>query len=232
MSAPFALTASHLVRTFSVGANKIEVLRDLSLEVPFGQRVFLVGPSGAGKTTLLYILAGLEKPDAGQVMVDGRDLYKGSGSSLDRLRNELMGYVFQSYYLLPELTALENVALPSLIGGKSGKERAAQLLEKVGLGHRLNHMPYEMSGGEQQRVAIARSLINDPKFLFADEPTGNLDSRTGAEVMNLLLSLVAESQKTLIVVTHDLRLAGLGDRTVVLADGRIVEDRQSHEAAA
>jgi putative ABC transport system ATP-binding protein/lipoprotein-releasing system ATP-binding protein len=135
-----------------------------------------------------------------------------------------MGYVFQSYFLLPELTALENVVLPSMIRGRSAHDRANRLLEAVGLGARLNHLPYELSGGEQQRVAIARALINDPRLIFADEPTGNLDRATGDEVMDLLLALVAESQKTLIVVTHDHRLAGRGDRKIVLAEGRIASN--------
>jgi predicted ABC-type transport system involved in lysophospholipase L1 biosynthesis ATPase subunit len=207
------------------------VLRGITLEVPAGERLFLCGASGAGKTTLLYTLAGLEHPDAGTVHIGGENLYAGSRNRLARLRNTLMGYVFQSYFLLPELTAIENVALPSMIRGRTARERAAELLEQVGLGHRLNHLPYEMSGGEQQRVAIARALINDPQLLFADEPTGNLDSQTGNDVMQLLLSLVAKSNKTLIVVTHNPRLAEWGDRKVVLAEGQIVSNVGSLPAA-
>jgi predicted ABC-type transport system involved in lysophospholipase L1 biosynthesis ATPase subunit len=195
------------------------VLRGVSFSVGQGERVFLCGPSGAGKTTLLYVLGGLEAPDGGRVLLHGESLYDRPDADLARLRNRLTGYVFQNYLLLPELTALENVCLPAMIGGREARETAASLLGKVGLGHRLHHLPAELSGGEQQRVAIARALVNNPAYLFADEPTGNLDSRTGAEVMNLLLSLVADSGKTLMVVTHDTRLASHGDRTLVLRDG-------------
>jgi putative ABC transport system ATP-binding protein/lipoprotein-releasing system ATP-binding protein len=195
------------------------VLRGVSFSVGQGERVFLCGPSGAGKTTLLYVLGGLEAPDGGRVLLHGESLYDRPDADLARLRNRLTGYVFQNYLLLPELTALENVCLPAMIGGREARETAASLLGKVGLGHRLHHLPAELSGGEQQRVAIARALVNNPAYLFADEPTGNLDSRTGAEVMNLLLSLVADSGKTLMVVTHDTRLASHGDRALVLRDG-------------
>ncbi len=228
MTADNTLSAVELRRSFTIGSQQIDVLRGVDLHVQPGERVFLCGSSGAGKTTLLYTLAGLERPDSGTVRLGSDDLYSGGQARLSRLRNTQMGYVFQSYFLLPELTALENVALPSMIGGRNGRQRAAELLEKVGLGQRLHHLPYELSGGEQQRVAIARALVNDPRYIFADEPTGNLDAVTGSEVMNLLLSLVAEGRKTLIVVTHDARLATLGDRKVTLAGGEIV----SSEAAA
>ncbi len=216
---PSGLTAENLRRTYHIGSREIEVLRGVSFSVQPGERVFLCGPSGAGKTTLLYVLGGLEAPDGGRVLLHGESLYDRPDADLANLRNRLTGYVFQNYLLLPELTALENVCLPAMIGGRSARESAASLLEKVGLGHRLHHLPAELSGGEQQRVAIARALVNNPAFLFADEPTGNLDSRTGTEVMNLLLSLVADSGKTLMVVTHDTRLASHGDRTLVLRDG-------------
>jgi putative ABC transport system ATP-binding protein/lipoprotein-releasing system ATP-binding protein len=226
MSLPAPLHATDLWRSFQIGAQRIDVLRGLSLEIPAGQRVFLCGSSGAGKTTLLYTLAGLERPARGHVRLGDDDLYGLSQSRLARLRNARLGYVFQSYFLLPELTALENVALPALIGGRRARDRAAALLEKVGLGARINHLPCELSGGEQQRVAIARALINDPDLLFADEPTGNLDATTGGEVMRLLLDLVDEGGKTLLVVTHDQQLARLGDRKVTLADGRVAADER------
>lgn len=229
---PEWLRAEEVCRAFQIGKQRLEVLRSLSLTVPPGQRLFLCGPSGAGKTTLLYTLAGLERPSAGRVRLGEEDLYALSGSRLAQLRSQRMGYVFQSYFLLPELTALENVLLPSLIRGRAARDRAVYWLEKVGLGERLHHLPYEMSGGEQQRVAIARALMNNPSYLFADEPTGNLDSTTGAEVMKLLLSLVAEEGKTLIVVTHDAHLADWGDRKVTLADGRIIADETKTPAAA
>jgi putative ABC transport system ATP-binding protein/lipoprotein-releasing system ATP-binding protein len=218
-TSPSGLTAENLRRTYHIGPREIEVLRGVSFSVAQGERVFLCGPSGAGKTTLLYVLGGLEAPDGGRVLLHGESLYDRPDADLARLRNRLTGYVFQNYLLLPELTALENVCLPAMIGGREARETAASLLGKVGLGHRLHHLPAELSGGEQQRVAIARALVNNPTYLFADEPTGNLDSRTGAEVMNLLLSLVADSGKTLMVVTHDTRLASHGDRTLVLRDG-------------
>ena len=215
------LIADSISKTFRIGPKTIDVLRGVSFSVQQGERVFLCGPSGAGKTTLLYILGGLEKPDSGAVLINGNSIYSRSNAAQADLRNQLTGYVFQNYLLLPELSALENVCLPAIIGGQNARTRAASLLDQVGLGSRLHHLPAELSGGEQQRVAIARALVNDPPFLFADEPTGNLDSRTGAAVMNLLLSLVAESGKTLMVVTHDTRLADHGDRTLVLRDGSL-----------
>lgn len=219
---PF-LRAEGVRRVFRMGSSRLEVLRGVDLTVEEGERVFLCGPSGAGKTTLLYVLGGLERPDEGRVLIRGESLYDRSASGQANTRNRRIGYVFQNYLLLPELTALENVCLPAMIGGRSARERAAALLEQVGLGARLRHLPSELSGGEQQRVAIARALINDPEIIFADEPTGNLDSVTGAEVMNLLLSVVAESKKTLMVVTHDTRLAGQGDRMLVLRDGMLAD---------
>jgi predicted ABC-type transport system involved in lysophospholipase L1 biosynthesis ATPase subunit len=205
--APF-LRASGVRRTYHVGGTAIEVLRGVDLTVNKGERVFLCGPSGAGKTTLLYVLGGLERPDAGEVLLEGNSIYGRSDARQATLRNSAIGYIFQNYLLLPELTALENVCLPALIGGRQARARAAELLGKVGLGPRLQHLPAQLSGGEQQRVAIARSLINNPSVVFADEPTGNLDSKTGTEVMNLLLSVVADEAKTLMVVTHDTHLAG------------------------
>ncbi len=217
------LRAVSLVRSFCVGSSDIEVLRGMSLEISRSERLFLCGASGAGKSTLLYTLAGLERPDSGSVEIDGQSLYSLSAAQQTKFRNEKIGYVFQNYFLLPDLTALENVSLPALIkGSEKTFLRAAELLEQVGLGDRLNHRPTELSGGEQQRVAIARSLINDPQILFADEPTGNLDSSTGGALMETLMDLVSEKQKTLIVVTHDSKLASLGDRQLTLADGRII----------
>ena len=217
------LRAVSLVRSFRVGSSDIEVLRGMNLEISRSERLFLCGASGAGKSTLLYTLAGLERPDSGSVEIDGQSLYSLSAAQQTKFRNEKIGYVFQNYFLLPDLTALENVNLPALIkGSEKNLLRAAELLEQVGLGDRLNHRPTELSGGEQQRVAIARSLINDPQILFADEPTGNLDSLTGGALMETLMDLVSEKQKTLIVVTHDSKLASLGDRQLTLADGRIM----------
>ena len=213
------LVASEVYRSFKIGSRRIEVLRGISLEIERGEAVFLCGASGAGKTTLLYTLAGLERPESGEVVFEGRKLYRNGSAADARIRNEKMGFVFQSYFLLPELTALENVLVPSLIQNKQRLEKAVQHLEEVGLGDRLQHLPSELSGGEQQRVAIARALINDPAIIFADEPTGNLDTKNGDVIVELLLALAREKQKTLVVVTHDQRLASTGDRRVDIRDG-------------
>jgi putative ABC transport system ATP-binding protein/lipoprotein-releasing system ATP-binding protein len=216
------IIAKEVYRSFKIGSRKIEVLRGISLEIHRGEAVFFCGASGAGKTTLLYTLAGLERPESGEVFFEGRKLYR-NGSSVDaRVRNERMGFVFQSYFLLPELTALENVLVPSLIQNKQRLDLAVQHLESVGLGDRLQHLPSELSGGEQQRVAIARALINDPAIIFADEPTGNLDTKNGEMIVELLLALAREKQKTLVVVTHDQRLASTGDRRIDIRDGLLI----------
>jgi putative ABC transport system ATP-binding protein/lipoprotein-releasing system ATP-binding protein len=213
------LIARDLYRSFRIGSRRIEVLRGISLEVAYGEAVFLCGASGAGKTTLLYTLAGLERPESGTVEFEGKRLYMGSSSSQAEMRNRKMGFVFQGYFLLPELTALENVMLPGLIDGKRNRAAGEASLADVGLGDRLHHLPAELSGGEQQRVAIARALTNDPDIIFADEPTGNLDSKTGDTIIELLLGLARQRTKTLLVVTHDIRLAGLGDRQLQIVDG-------------
>lgn len=218
-----ALQAIDVHRRYIIGAHELHVLRGLKLEVEAGQKVFLCGKSGAGKSTLLYVLGGLERPNQGEVRVAGQSLYGGNAKQRSQMRNKAMGFVFQHYFLLPELSALENVKLPSMIGGKASDGRARELLARVGLSERLDHLPTELSGGEQQRVAIARALINDPGILFADEPTGNLDSGTGGGVMDMLLSVVAESKKTLIVVTHDTKLAERGDRMLTLREGLLEE---------
>jgi predicted ABC-type transport system involved in lysophospholipase L1 biosynthesis ATPase subunit len=225
MESTHHLTATQLRRSFQVGPRKVDVLKGIDLEINRGECVFLCGASGAGKTTLLYTLAGLEKPESGRVQFEGEPLYSQGDGVECRRRNRRIGFVFQGYFLLPELTALENVQLPALIGGYRGKQvqsRAAEILERVGLGDRLQHLPSELSGGEQQRVAIGRALMNDPTLLFADEPTGNLDSRTGGVIVELLLTLARENQRTLVVVTHDARLAERGDRRLEIRDGQIV----------
>ncbi|PYK41326.1 MAG: ABC transporter [Verrucomicrobia bacterium] len=203
-----------------MGARRIEVLRGISMEIAHNEAVFLSGASGAGKTTLLYTLAGLERPESGTVEFEGRRLYSGSSTTQARLRNEKMGFIFQGYFLLPELTALENVLLPAMIaGGRARRGDAEESLAAVGLGDRMQHLPAELSGGEQQRVAIARALTNNPDIIFADEPTGNLDSKTGDAIIDLLLNLTRERNKTLLVVTHDARLAARGDRQLHIKDG-------------
>jgi predicted ABC-type transport system involved in lysophospholipase L1 biosynthesis ATPase subunit len=216
------LSARDIRRSFRVGSRKVEVLRGINLDVQTGDALFLCGVSGAGKTTLLYTLAGLERPEAGEVIFEGHKLYSRSSAEDARIRNTRMGFIFQSYFLLPELTALENALLPSLIRHRQRQDLAKRYLERVGLGDRLHHLPSELSGGEQQRVAIARALVNDPAIIFADEPTGNLDTANGDAIMNLLLELVREHQKTLVVVTHETRLAALGNRQVNMRDGLLV----------
>src|SRR6266568_3850228 len=213
------LIARDLFQSFRMGPRRIEVLRGVSMEIAHGEAVFLCGASGAGKTTLLYTLAGLERPESGTVEFEGRLLYNGSSASQARLRNQKMGFVFQGYFLLPELTALENVLLPGMIGRRATIQTAEEGLRAVGLAERMQHLPAELSGGEQQRVAIARALTNDPDIIFADEPTGNLDSKTGDAIVDLLLSVARERNKTLLVVTHDTRLAGRGDRQLQIKDG-------------
>lgn len=217
-----ALKASDVHRRYRLAGHEVHVLRGVSLEVQQGERVFLCGASGAGKTTLLYTLGGLEKPSTGDVYIRGEALYAASSKQRARLRNQGLGFVFQNYHLLPDLTALENVLLPSLISGKLAQERAVELLKRVGLEERLQHLPTELSGGEQQRVALARSLINDPAIILADEPTGNLDATTGKQIMELLFTVVEETKKTLVVVTHDMNLAQRGDRRLVLKEGALV----------
>ena len=181
--------------------------------------MFLCGASGAGKTTLLYTLAGLERPESGTILLDGEQLYKGSETTQANIRNKKVGFIFQGYFLLPELTALENAMLPSMIGGRPDPGKAQASLERVGLGERLHHLPAELSGGEQQRVAIARALMNEPGIIFADEPTGNLDSKTGESIIDLLFGIVREEKKTLVVVTHDAVLSQRGDRRLEIRDG-------------
>ncbi|MDB4436052.1 ABC transporter ATP-binding protein [Akkermansiaceae bacterium] len=217
------IEAKNIHRSYYLAKKELPVLRGIDLKIEAGEKIFLCGPSGAGKTTLMYTLAGLEKPNEGSVGIADTDFYTQSSGNQARLRNEKIGYIFQNYFLLPELTAIENVLVPGMIGGKADREKAKAALERVGLGERIDHLPAELSGGEQQRVAIARALVNDPAIIFADEPTGNLDSKNGDEVMKILLDVVAEKNATLVVVTHDDNLAKLGDRVLVIKDGKIAE---------
>jgi ABC-type lipoprotein export system ATPase subunit len=222
VNTPAQLSARNLYRSFKIGSRKVEVLRGINLEINKGESVFLCGASGAGKTTLLYTLAGLERPESGEVMFENHRLYASGAAQDAKIRNQRMGFVFQGYFLLPELTALENTLLPSLIRHRPSPALAQGLLERVGLADRMHHLPSELSGGEQQRVAIARALINNPAIVFADEPTGNLDTGNGEAIMELLAGLVREEQKTLVVVTHDQQLAARGDRVVHIRDGLLV----------
>jgi ABC-type lipoprotein export system ATPase subunit len=204
------LRATALTKSYSLGARKLDVLRGVALEVGRGDFLALRGASGSGKSTLLHLLGGLDTPDAGEIFFAGQNLAQLSANALAQLRNRKLGFVFQAYHLLPELTALENVCLPARMARQPVDDvvkRARQLLARVGLAERVEHRPYELSGGEQQRVAIARALINQPELLLADEPTGNLDSHTGDEIIELLCSLRAERNTTLLIATHDARVA-------------------------
>jgi len=211
-----------------MGRVRLEVLKHVSLTIDPGARTAIVGPSGAGKSTLLHVLAGLDAPTKGDVFWEGTNVSTLSDEERARFRNRRLGIVFQFYHLLPELTALENVLLPGLIGGRRGgntlRDRAAHCLKEVGLSARARHRPGELSGGEQQRVAIARALVNEPSLLFCDEPTGNLDSKTGEEILDVLMGLNRCHGVGLVLVTHHEKVAQLADRTIALRDGRIEEE--------
>lgn len=213
------IIADNLHRSYTIAKKSIEVLHGLSLQIKRGEKVFLCGPSGAGKTTLMYTLAGLEVPQEGSVVIDGTDIYALNMKKRALFRNKYMGFIFQNYMLMPELTALENASLATAVAGIEATERVVALLERVGLADRLNHLPNELSGGEQQRVAIARALAHNPEIIFADEPTGNLDSRNGRQILDLLFELADETGRTLVMVTHDQDIARLGDRVLTIRDG-------------
>ena len=218
------LSARGLTKTYVMGKSSLEVLRGVDVDIARGDFLALRGASGAGKSTLLHLIGGLDTPNAGEIIFNGQSFADFSESKLTNFRNRSVGFVFQSYHLLPELTALENVCLTARIAripADVAKKRATELLARVGLKDRLDHKPSELSGGEQQRVAIARALINEPVLLLADEPTGNLDSRTGGEIMELLQSLRTEKQTTLVIATHDTKVAALAPRVIELVDGLI-----------
>ncbi len=219
------IVAHGLTKAYQMGKRRLEVLRGVDLTVKAGEFLALRGASGAGKSTLLHLLGGLDRPEAGSIRACGQELGRLGAGELTSFRNTAVGFIFQAYHLLPELDATENVMLPARMARRpwaEARERARDLLGKVGLGERLEHRPAELSGGEQQRVAIARCLINRPQLILADEPTGNLDSRTGDEILELLLRLRAEAGTTLVICTHDSRVAGRAERSIELADGRIV----------
>ncbi|MGA2244175.1 MAG: ABC transporter ATP-binding protein [Verrucomicrobiota bacterium] len=225
MSEPL-LSARGLKKTYVVGKRSLDVLRGVDLEIGRGDFVALRGASGTGKSTLLHLLGGLDTPNAGEIIFDGRNVSHFSDSQLTHFRNRRVGFVFQAYHLLPELTSLENVCLPARLarlGVSAAVRRAEELLARVGLRDRLDHKPSELSGGEQQRVAIARALINEPELLLADEPTGNLDSHTGGEIIELLKSLQPEKQMTLVIATHDAKVAASAPRVIELVDGQIIQ---------
>jgi lipoprotein-releasing system ATP-binding protein len=224
MNEGYVLEAAGLTKSFEGTKGKIEVLRGLDLAVRRGEVLSIVGASGVGKSTLLQILGSLDKPDAGSMKINGRDTESLSQKELNELRNRVIGFVFQFHFLLPEFTALENVMMPSLIGGCSWLEsqaRATALLERVGLAERVHHKPSELSGGEQQRVAVARALTNDPEVILADEPTGNLDDGSSDELHELVGELSAREGKTFVVVTHKRDFSRFASRVLVLANGKL-----------
>ncbi len=227
------LVARDLTKEYRVGDRTLTVLRDVSFSIPQGAFVAVVGPSGSGKTTLLGLLAGLDTPSRGTVLLDDADLGAMDEDERARLRGAKVGFVFQSFQLIPTLTAVENVQVPlELRGDAHAAERARELLARVGLDDRLHHFPTELSGGEQQRVAIARAFSNDPRILFADEPTGNLDSDSGQRIVELLEQLNRESGATIVLVTHDSALAARAKRVIRLSDGVVVQDSAPAVSAA
>ncbi len=226
MTAP-AIEAVDVSRTYPLDGVSVPALRGVSLTVAAGDYVALVGPSGSGKSTLMHLLGGLDRPTGGRLAIGGRDVTTLSAAELAALRNETIGFVFQAFHLLPRTSAVDNVALPLVyrgLGARQRRERAAAMLGRVGLGHRLGHRPNQLSGGEQQRVAIARALVTDPTVLLADEPTGNLDTTTGAAVLELLERLNAESGVALVLVTHDNEVAARARRRIAMRDGVVVAD--------
>ncbi|MBQ6599008.1 MAG: ABC transporter ATP-binding protein [Lentisphaeria bacterium] len=218
------LEASGITKSFVIGKHCIDVLKGVGLQVKRGEWVALLGASGSGKTTLLDIIGTISRPDSGSLVCDGRDLTKLHQRELVTFRRRNIGFVFQAYHMLPELNICENVMLPALMEDRPKSEvkaQALELLSRVGLGHRVNHRASELSGGEQQRAAIARALMNSPRLLLADEPTGNLDSVTGSGILDLFKEFHAEGKMTIVMVTHDLNVAKLADRMVELKDGRL-----------
>lgn len=220
------IKAHNISKVYAQEGNVLRVLRDVSIEIASGEMMAIVGPSGAGKSTLLHILGGLDKPSEGEVLFGLENVYAMSDEKRSYWRNTTVGFVFQSYYLLPELSALENVILPIMVKNNSRKTSAIEnmgvkLLESVGLQDRVSHRPSQLSGGEQQRVAIARALVNRPSVLFCDEPTGNLDSASGQKVMDILLNLNSSQKQSVVIVTHDEKISQRVSRVVRIVDGKI-----------
>jgi len=216
------LESRNVFKTYFLGKVQVDALKGVDVKITQGKVTTIRGSSGAGKSTLLQLFGALDKPTSGEILLEGRSLGTMTSGELSFLRNNRFGFIFQAFQLLPELDALENVHLPAMIRGKHDLDRAARLLEEVGLGSRKNHKPLELSGGEQQRVAIARCLINDPDIIFADEPTGNLDSGNAEQIASLLIGLVRREKKTLLLVTHEKELAEKGDIQLQMRDGKFV----------
>jgi putative ABC transport system ATP-binding protein len=229
-----AVAAVGLVRRYGHGATAVDALRGVDIAIEAGEMVAVMGPSGSGKSTLMHLLAGLDRPTSGTVTIAGQDITKLKETALTRLRRDRIGFVFQGFNLLPTLTAEENVALPIRLAGRTNaaaQTRIANLIARVGLSDRKHHRPAELSGGQQQRVAVARALVTEPAVVFADEPTGNLDSRSSAEVLGLLRDAASDFGRAVVMVTHDARAAAEADRVLFLADGLVVAER-SHLSSA
>ncbi len=225
MSTATILSVEHLTKAFKSGDETLIVLNDVSFAIEKGSSCAIVGPSGSGKTTLIALCAGLERPSGGSVLLNQIPIHSEPEETLARVRNEMIGFIFQNFQLLPSLTTLENVMVPAEIrGDKNARQNATRLLAEVGLGKRLNHYPIQLSGGEQQRVAIARAFINRPKILFADEPTGNLDAETSRDIVRLIFNLNATAGTTLLLVTHDRDLSENANRVITLRGGRVMSD--------
>jgi len=219
------ISISNLTKTVRSGTEDLTILSDVSLEIPDGQFVALTGASGSGKSTLLGLLAGLDSPSSGSITIDGDEITTMSEDGLATLRSSKIGFIFQSFHLIPSLTAYENVLIPmEIAGARDAHERAKELLDEVGLANRGHHYPTELSGGEQQRVAIARAFANRPKILLADEPTGNLDSKNGRHIFELMTALHQGNNVTLVLVTHDQELAAKAERQIILKDGKVIAD--------
>ncbi len=220
------LEAQHITKTYKIGERKIDVLKDISLKIEAGEVVAIVGSSGSGKSTLISMLSGLDQPTRGRIFVESQDITDKTEDELAPMRNRTIGFVFQSFHLVPSLTAMENITFPAeLNGDPQAYAKAEALLRRVGIWERADNFPHQLSGGEKQRVAICRALINQPSIIFADEPTGNLDSANSTEILNLLFELHREKESTLVLVTHNMEIARMADRVVPLQDGEIVGEQ-------
>ncbi len=221
------LSIKGIKKEFKTQEKTIQILKDISFEINKGEFVAIIGSSGSGKSTLLSIIAGLDNPSSGNVRLDKEDIFSLDENQLSELRNKKIGFIFQSFFLVPSLNAYENVELPSQIAGITNSKKIEELLKTVGMEHRKNNYPIQLSGGEKQRIAIARALVNDPEILFADEPTGNLDSKNSKQIIELLQKLHKKENKTLIIVTHEPEIAKVAQRVIEVKDGKIISDKKN-----